>query len=1359
MSSRALDAPATDEAAAARPAAGAAPRSPRSTGRPLTPASLLALQRHAGNAAVSALIARRTGGAIVARCPCGGPAGPEGECEECRRGRTAGAALARSTGSLLQRQDEHPPAPAGGPDAVVAAVRAEDVAGAVAPLRGQGTEALRSLRATVNGQIDTPLERWLAQRRGYDEAAVDEGLRLLWRALPLVDRLLVLDEGWRELEQAQIDVIRAASEAERTAARGDGRLTDILARMEIMEEFEARKLIDPSPEGLYTAAERVLARAPGLLSDDEDAVFDAILALAPGRRRAFYDANLAALTSLLSESRLTLLRTMSYGTEAQAIVARLRQATEGRSDDMAAVQRVVDRAVELFRERQVLRGSLAGGALPERERAQVEARLAELADLDALLEFTRGAGGELDASTFMGMLSAARGDPGAFGADAARLGGRLLGDAARRHALQTAKERILTAGGDVAAIRAAIMELHAPREAPAAGTDAAGAEARQHEEDLRLRRELMADPAVVAAVGGLTGFERMLVEGAVTSDAFDETLSRLNDAHNAARWGDFFPIVLRIARNDDWRRRFRETSTDPFGVYARVHGDQRTIMERILETQKVPIDAILAFTGDVEVLRGALADVGEQERARLRLGASLAKHPIMGPPTVEQDEALTAYRTFEAQLRKSQTTLAIHFDEAGFHQVLWTVLGSEPTMEELSTGQGRFRAAELMYDEQQSQLRLGRGAAADFSETDETMAAAGREFAAQFEPLRQAGTLTMTEFAALSALHDRFKSRTREFAEASSAISEMAGVIAATVAGVVVVAATGGAATPAVVAAAAAAGGTARVVTREMFGEDYYDPAARDALLGAIDGALAVVGGALAQRGAAFVGLGGRALAGQAARAAGEVAEQATQRFTRRVAASAVESAIDGAFSGAVSEAFGKMTDPATWRRGVWHGLVRVGESALTAGLTGLASGGLIGAATPVVSAGGRRLLDAAAAQRIEATLAEAGARETLEAARAAAREGRAADVDRLLRELEAHLNPEEARILRRQLNDDLAGALGHPPGRASVTEDEKRLLAETAPLEGDALRPEQIEGETAIVGRSDPQPSTMEGYFDEVDLGNQHTWRRQLDETWCRFSKKSLCGTNVRGAKPVAPEVRERVSVAEHALAQTRERLAAARELAYRQWPAVRDKLLAHRLPGGRVDVGALSAEEREILEQVFPDREVFDDLTVHDVRRGSKGPAREVEALVEEEEKGIAALADASMPLYAKLRAARRTRVIDRVRSRAKGLDEISNAPPPSKELEIDHVYPLRRIIDLDGFRDLGWLDQVDIVNAEFNFIAMDAALNGSKGTHSWSSWPRRFEYPAAAVAEMVKKEEENLARLQALIAERKRSPRRSP
>lgn len=1042
---------------------------------------------------------------------------------------------AGGAGERLQRECSVSGPPRADPDTerVVAAIRTGslDIETVVASMRGKGLQELCAMRAAVQDATGQRLERWMVVVANVASlhdlrqlgGAAEEGLRLLLPALPLIDRLELYDESDREIEQAQLDLLRHSSIDERAALRSEAaRLDAIYARMGIREEYEARLLV--SPQEKYAAAEHVLARARHWLwFDDEDPVFDAIWALAPAERRRFVDGKGTTLRALLSGDSYNLLRTLATGTEAEALVARLRLATEGRSDDMQAVQAVVDRAVALLAEQRGLRQTVARAGLPADELSNAQARLAELGELETLVRFNQG---RLDSSSFLGRLADAGGSADAFGAMARQLGTAVAPEQQEDFALATARQRILMSDGDEDEVRNALLQLRAPPVPVDESLRPWQRDLRQTEANAALRRRLLALPDVHNVITGMVGSQQMRVLSFVEADALDEKMADLTLALNGARWGEFFQIVLDIAQRPDWKFRFEATADSPFSTFARVHGEQRRVMLEILRTERMPASLILQVTGDTDTLRQALSRIDETERSRLRLGYLLARTGRQPAGEVEV-AALAAYREFEAQLRRSQAGV-LSVDAGGVEEALDAALGSEPTQEEMATDEGKYNAAALMYERIEARLALGRGLSASFTEADETMVAAGRQFAAMWAQMRdrQPRCLNMFELGALTDLYNTFIHRREEFAEASNAVSEMAGMIAATIAGVIIVAATGGTTAPAVIAAAAA-GGTARVVTREMFGEDYYDPAnegMRDALLGAIDGALAVAGAALGARGARLVGLGGEAFISGAARLGGEVAEEAgavlAQRaaqhaganMVRRVGGGAVEAAIDGAFSGFVSEAANVMTDSRTWRRGIWRGLVMVGQSAVSAGLVGLGGGALVGAAAPVVGRGARAALEHVAGLRLEAILERAGAGEALRSARLAARSGNVAEADRLLAQLEVHLNAEQAALLRRRLAAEFEASLRHPTGRAALTPEEARILAETASVEG-SLGQAASEAEQGIVARSDPQPSTAEGYIDEVDLGNGHTWRRKADGTWCRFTSPSMCGTRIPGA------------------------------------------------------------------------------------------------------------------------------------------------------------------------------------------------------------------------------------------------------
>jgi hypothetical protein len=969
--------------------------------------------------------------------------------------------------------------PQANPDAdkVVQGVRDGKVDVVVTGMRGKSIPDLCALRSAVHAGTNEMLERWLLSRRNTSEsigsvnravaigtalvnpvalvgvattallpggnpgqktvATAEEGLRLLLPALPLIDRLELYDEGLREIEQAQLDTIRAASMDERIAARAEAaRLEVIYGRMGVKEEYDARLLIDPDQK--VAAAERLLKRAPGLVSDDEDLVLDAIWALTPTERRAFFDKHLLALNRLLSSDQFKLLATLSKGTEAVALMARLRLATEGRLDDQEAIHAIVDRAVALLAEQKQLRATIAMTTLPESERSVAQKRLDELGDLEALVAFGKD---KLDPNSFLGRLADSSSSPDAFGAMTRKLGQTISDpEQQREFVFRSAKQRILLAAGtfggaDEDAIRSAILEVRAPLPEDAAKLPPKERDQKQTEENNKIRKRLFEDKEVDNVIKRLVGSAQMRIESYKQATSFDEKHAELTLALNAANWGEFFQVLLQISKNDSWRASFQATATNPWDTYARVRGKPREIMLGILEQPpRIPIDKILEFTGNVEVLRTALANIDEETRSKLRLGYLLARSQ-RAPTNADESAALVAFQGLEAAVKASQTTLKV-VDRAGIQTVLDAALGSEPTEAELTekTGAGRYNAVAIMYERQQERLGLQLGASALFTETDETMQAAAREFAARWLPMRERKPpeVTALELAAFAALHDRFNHRSQEFTEASNTAGEIAGMVAATIAGIIIVAGTGGVTAPAVIAAAAA-GASARVVTREMFGADYYNPASeqggRDAVLGAIDAALAVVGASLGAKGAQMLGLGGRALLANAARVGGEVAEQASQGLLRRVTAHAVEAAIDGAFSGFVSEAANAMTDARTWRRGVWAGLVRTGQAALLGGLFGLAGGGAIGGALPIVGAGFRSAADRLLGASVEKTLAHAGATETLEAARAAVRKGNLEEAQRLFSDLEKHLSAEQANLLWRDLSRlaDTAALLEEP--------------------------------------------------------------------------------------------------------------------------------------------------------------------------------------------------------------------------------------------------------------------------------------------------------------------------------------------
>ena len=1255
---------------------------------------------------------------------------------------------------------------------VSSAVLLGNIGGAVAPLRGRSLDDRKAIRQSVITAINVKLEHWFVDRinqarTGFKEDVVkmaiggplvvlsfagvpelphldpdvqngtaEEGLRLMWRAAPLIDRLEVYDEAHREIEQAQLDVIRAASKAERAEAVSHAtrdRLEHVLGLMNAREEYEARGLLDPSEEARLETATSLLKRR------DADPLFDAILDLAPAARQQFVMIDHSEeLLNHVGRQDYTVLVEMARGDDVEALIARLRLATEDRKDDQEAVSAVIDRAVALVRERRALEAALAGPKLIGRARTEAQLRAQQLLVLDQLLQFEREPDGTLKKNSFMQLVASARDDSRAFAADAQRLAGLTRDSAdAKRYAFEVAKQRILIAGATIDSIRSAILQLHAPRPETAPDKPIATA-AQQQSADEALRRELLADDAVAAVIRRLVPSEQMRVESVVGGDQFDELLGQLNDANHSGRYGELFHLAFVIARNEGWRVRFRATRNELWSAYSFVFGRPRELMELILaHPEQLPLRAILDYLDNETQLKAVLDDIGEEQRTELRIGWYLTEHPEkrrIDRLTKQESDGLDLYQTVRARLGSSQTSMFGSLDNSAFLNVMEVALGTEPTETELESGEGRYRAALLWYEAQQKRLGLERGISAEFTETDETMEGAGREYAALWREVSGRGTLSNVDFYALASLHQRFEKRSGEFIEASNAISEMASTIAATVAGLIVVVATGGAATPGVIALAAVAGGGTRVITREMFGADYYtamgSQGARDALLGSIDGALAVVSGSLAAKGANLLGLGGHALTAQAARVAGEVAEEATQSFGRRVAGSSVEAAIDGAFSGAVSEAFGAMTDERNWRNGLMEGMARVGEAALLGGLTGAVGGAVLGAALPVLGRGGKMLWSTVTGRTLERTLDRAGMTDTLKAARAAARSGEPGSIEKveaLATRLEAHLEPSEITALRQELGAELRATPGRPPGTATASKQQAHLIDESATIP--APSGEHLEAELDVVGRSAPQPSREPGYVDEVELENGHVWRREPEGTWCRFSAKTLCGTKPRKSPAMsdAGKRRARIVVAEKQLeaAQTEvERLANL----HREYNAIVDRLGAQAKAGERVDLLTLSADEQEVLADVIG--EDLEDVTRRDLQQYRERPKptnpREVEKpspmerdLHEAAQRARLAeqkLGEVRQSFYDKLRARSPGSARDRIISRAKGRDFVSDAQPFSGALECDHIVPLREIADMPGFEKLDWTEQVAIANYEPNLKAVDADVNNFRQNRSW-------------------------------------------
>ena len=309
----------------------------------------------------------------------------------------------------------------------------------------------------------------------------------------------------------------------------------------------------------------------------------------------------------------------------------------------------------------------------------------------------------------------------------------------------------------------------------------------------------------------------------------------------------------------------------------------------------------------------------------------------------------------------------------------------------------------------------------------------------------------------------------------------------------------------------------------------------------------------------------------------------------------------------------------------------------------------------------------------------------------------------------------------------------------------EVEALEKTRGLDGNIKDPEiALADEWRVVQGSDPLPLKGDpDYVAEVALPNGHKWKKGKGGNWCRFSTE-FCPT-----PSVIDALAARTGAAESKIAELGEQAAeaTARE---RELPAIIEKLKANRKAGQRtINLDTLSSHEREVLEQTFPRSDVHE-LTLADLQSGRGQAGNEASQLFAEQERLIAELKDLKRPLYDKLRAASPSeRVRQQVLARAKGLDEVSGAAPLSKALDVDHIVPLSEIVQMNGFKDLPWEEQVKIVNDVRNLKAVDRSANRSRQALSWADdFPARKQYLQPALEKIVVDEAKARTALQEAI-----------
>lgn len=445
-------------------------------------------------------------------------------------------------------------------------------------------------------------------------------------------------------------------------------------------------------------------------------------------------------------------------------------------------------------------------------------------------------------------------------------------------------------------------------------------------------------------------------------------------------------------------------------------------------------------------------------------------------------------------------------------------------------------------------------------------------------------------------------------------------------------------------------------------------------------------------------------------------------------------------------------------------GLVRMGESGLDAALAGFAAQpallrrlGTIAEAEPAVAAGLLRMRKSVAdPAAFEALLRDGLLRRDPRRSQAllsAIGEGRMTD-DQLqaLARAAGEADPgKRAAAVAEAVEREAKAATDVPlPG----SKEELQALDRTRGLDANSIKNPEVDlaDEWRVVQGSEPLPLKGDpDYVAEVVLPNGHRWKKGREGGWCRFSTE-FCPT-----PGVLDKLQGKIGASERRIADLGEQAAeaAARE---RDLPGIIDKLVQNRKPGQRtINVDVLNAQERETLEQTF---EVdAEDLTLADLQAGRGRAGSEAAERFAAQEQAILELKDLKRPLYDKLRAASPTeRVRQQVLKRAKGLDEVSGALPLSKQLDVDHIVPLAELMNMKGFKDLAWEDQVRIANAIENLKAVDRSANRSRQALSWADeFPGRKQYSAPALAKIQADEAAARGTLQGMIDAAK--PKGSP
>ncbi|WP_428267025.1 hypothetical protein, partial [Haliangium sp.] len=844
----------------------------------------------------------------------------------------------------------------------------EDEDGALRALHGLDPAALRRLRSTYQSEYGATLEHEFSAY--CDDAQATEAVAILWPAIPVVDRLRrntgLLDDN----EDGMMDVLRTATRAELAVAAADPGLLGLLDELSDDQQYQARRLI--WPERRREHALWRIERAHGRFDDDEDAVYSALLDLGADERRALWDQREQRL-SFLGADELALVERMcvdadgAAATDATALDVRMEIATAGLGTDDDAVALVVGRAASLAEEETRLRAALdtgvtsQGESLSIEQRAAMEARLAEIGGVhETLVAGERDPDGELDDKSFLGRLHDDVG-AGEYQAFATTIG---------VEGYERAKQKLLDAVGvfddDEQAVYDALRDLRAPPSLPPGRTAADYAPDElvrmRAQATHALRARLRADPELAPVWAALSESERGAADAYIAGDTYAIAVHELDQAQGAVDIDEARIVRVVAAMSSADRARMVHEQPSPYrDLMADLDPDERALVREVFATGRVPTERALAVAmggdgdgTDEALLFDSLGAIPDHERRGYRLGYWLHRQG-----RTDGDVHGEAERAALARFTALHARLDSELDDEDLDTAMERLIGL-PAPEDFLSPEGRRMAAEIMAYRHRERLAMSGGLSEAVSSTDETVDQAALIYDAHLHQLlTRGGDISLEDFSVLVGLDTHFGGRFDEYRASVELIGDIAGTVVATVAAVVIVILSEGTLAPAAAELisssggaalwAAVAGAGARVSASEAFGGDFHQTmsseGARNALIGAIEGATAVASATLAARAAEFVGLGQRALSAEIARAAVDAADTGLALSGRAVARGALEGAIDGFVSGAVGDLVMTATDADTWRRAVWDSLGELGIAVLRGGGFGMAGGAAVGGA------------------------------------------------------------------------------------------------------------------------------------------------------------------------------------------------------------------------------------------------------------------------------------------------------------------------------------------------------------------------------------------------------------------------------